>query len=39
MSSNHAADFYEPLIWEEKIDFVTKDDYPLTDNFYLCVKI
>jgi hypothetical protein len=39
MSSNHAADFYEPLIWEEKIDFVTKDDYPLTDNFYGWGKI
>ena len=39
MSSNHAADFYEPLILEEKIDFVTKDDYPLTDNFYGWGKI
>lgn len=39
MSSNHAADFYEPLIWEEKVDFVTKDDYPLTDNFYGWGKI
>ena len=39
MSSNHAADFYEPLIWEEEIDFVTKGDYPLTDNFYGWGKI
>jgi hypothetical protein len=39
MSSNHAADFYEPLIWEEKVDFVTKENYPLTDNFYGWGKI
>ena len=37
--ADHAADFYEPLIWEEKVDFVTKDDYPLTDNFYGWGKI
>ena len=39
MSSNHAADFYEPLIWEKKLEFVTPDMIPLSDNFYGWGKI
>lgn len=34
ISSNHAADFYENLIWAGKQEFVTPDDYPLSDNYY-----
>ena len=34
ISSNHAADFYENLIWAGKKEFVTPDDYPLSDNYY-----
>ncbi len=33
-SSNHAADYYEQLIWEDKWDVVTPDMRPLSDNFY-----
>ena len=33
-SSNHAADFYERLIWTGKWDFVSPDMRPLSDNFY-----
>lgn len=33
-SSNHAADYYENLIWEGKWDFVTPEMRPLSDNFY-----
>ncbi|MDH3451708.1 MAG: NAD(P)-dependent oxidoreductase [Gammaproteobacteria bacterium] len=33
-SSNHAADFYERLIWADKWDCVTPDMLPLSDNFY-----
>ena len=39
MSSNHAADFYEPLIWEDRVETVRTSDYPLTDNFYGWGKI
>ena len=39
MSSNHAADFYEPLMWEDRIETVRTTDYPLTDNFYGWGKI
>ena len=39
MSSNHAADFYEPLIWADKMEFVTPDMVPLSDNFYGWAKI
>jgi hypothetical protein len=39
MSSNHAADFYEPLIWEDRVETVRTTDYPLTDNFYGWGKI
>jgi nucleoside-diphosphate-sugar epimerase len=34
ISSNHAADYYENLIWAGKQEFVTPDDYPLSDNYY-----
>ncbi|MDA0709837.1 MAG: NAD(P)-dependent oxidoreductase [bacterium] len=34
ISSNHAADFYENLIWSGKKAFVTPEDYPLSDNYY-----
>ena len=33
MSSNHCADFYEPLIWEDRVETVRVTDYPLTDNY------
>lgn len=33
-SSNHAADYYERLIWADKHDFVTPDMFPYSDNFY-----
>lgn len=33
-SSNHAADYYEKLIWSGKWDFVTPEMRPLSDNFY-----
>ena len=33
-SSNHAADFYERLIWADKWDYVTPDMLPRSDNFY-----
>ena len=38
-SSNHAADFYERLIWQDKIEFVTPDMMPLSDNYYGWAKI
>ncbi len=34
ISSNHAADYYEKLIWSGMLDFVTPDMRPLSDNFY-----
>ncbi len=34
ISSNHAADFYETLIWSGRMEFVTPDMLPLSDNFY-----
>ncbi len=34
ISSNHAADFYETLIWSGGMEFVTPDMRPLSDNFY-----
>ncbi|MDA0709836.1 MAG: NAD(P)-dependent oxidoreductase, partial [bacterium] len=34
MSSNHACDYYERLIWDDKLDFATPDMLPLSDNFY-----
>lgn len=33
-SSNHAADYYERLIWSDKWDVVTPETRPLSDNFY-----
>lgn len=33
-SSNHAADFYERLIWSDRWDYVTPDMPPLSDNWY-----
>ena len=33
-SSNHAADYYERLIWQKKWDVVTPETRPLSDNFY-----
>ena len=32
ISSNHAADYYENLIWAGKMDFVTSDMLPLSDQ-------
>ena len=34
VSSNHAADYYENLIWSGRMDFATPDMLPLSDNFY-----
>ena len=34
ISSNHAADYYENLIWTGKMEFVTPDMPPLSDGFY-----
>lgn len=34
MSSNHAADYYERLIWSNREDYVTPDMAPWTDNYY-----
>jgi nucleoside-diphosphate-sugar epimerase len=33
-SSNHAADYYETLIWSDRWDVVTPETRPLSDNFY-----
>ncbi|MBI4531202.1 MAG: NAD(P)-dependent oxidoreductase, partial [Candidatus Latescibacteria bacterium] len=34
ISSNHATDYYERLIWTDRMEFVTPDMRPLSDNFY-----
>lgn len=34
VSSNHAADYYEHLIWADKMECVTPGMLPLSDNFY-----
>ena len=34
ISSNHATDYYETLIWSDKMEWVTPDMLPLSDNFY-----
>lgn len=39
MSSNHAADYYEHLIWGDKMEFVTPEMIPLSDNFYGWAKV
>ena len=33
-SSNHAADYYEPLILDKRWDIVTPEMRPFSDNFY-----
>lgn len=33
-SSNHAADYYEPLILDGKMDFVDPNNRALSDNYY-----
>lgn len=33
-SSNHAADYYEPLILDHKMDVVTPEMRPFSDNYY-----
>jgi len=33
-SSNHAADYYERLIWSDRWDVVTPETRPWSDNFY-----
>lgn len=33
-SSNHAADYYEPLILQHKFDFVSPEMRALSDNYY-----
>jgi nucleoside-diphosphate-sugar epimerase len=38
-SSNHAADYYERLIWADQWDCVTADMPPKSDNFYGWAKI
>lgn len=39
VSSNHAADYYERLIWADQWDCVTPDTPPKSDNFYGWAKI
>ena len=39
ISSNHAGDYYENLIWDGKMLGVTPDMKPLSDNFYGWAKI
>lgn len=34
ISSNHAADYYERLIWTDRLEFVTPDMMPLSYGFY-----
>ncbi len=38
-SSNHAADYYERLIWADQWDCVTPDMPPKSDNYYGWAKI
>jgi hypothetical protein len=33
-SSNHAADYYERLVWAERLDMVTPEMPPRSDNWY-----
>lgn len=33
-SSNHAADYYERLVWAEQLDMVTPEMPPRSDNWY-----
>ena len=34
VSSNHAGDYYERLVWAEKLDMVTPEMPPRSDNWY-----
>lgn len=34
LSSNHAADYYEHLIWDKKMGYVTPEMKPYSDNYY-----
>jgi UDP-glucose 4-epimerase len=34
LSSNHAADYYEQLIWSDRMEMVTPNMLPLSDNYY-----
>src|SRR5713226_2640317 len=38
-SSNHAADWYEPLLHARQLDLVGPDDLPKSDNYYGWAKI
>ncbi len=38
-SSNHAADYYERLIWADQWDYVHPDMPPKSDNFYGWAKV
>ena len=38
-SSNHAADWYEPLIHEGKIDMIGPEHLPKSDNYYGWAKV
>jgi hypothetical protein len=38
-SSNHAADWYEPLVHARRLDRVTPADLPRSDNYYGWAKI
>ncbi len=39
MSSNHAADYYERLIWSDRLTFATPEMIALSDNYYGWGKI
>jgi nucleoside-diphosphate-sugar epimerase len=38
-SSNHAADWYEPLLHARKLDVIGPEDLPKSDNYYGWAKI
>jgi hypothetical protein len=38
-SSNHAADWYEPLLHANQLDVIGPDDLPKSDNYYGWAKI
>lgn len=38
-SSNHAADWYEPLLHARQLDVIGPDDLPRSDNYYGWAKI
>ena len=38
-SSNHAADWYEPLLHARQLDLIGPDDLPRSDNYYGWAKI